>query len=280
MGPTWQVPEFAGPGTADSHILAPKEEWNRLTAGASSGSDALFGQIMRVEMYDLAEEKGEEWIMSKSVHVEPEFRIRTCNAGGELGQIRKPEKENENRKYWPRKERVREIEQPKAEAEQQEPQVPEATADTGQQKVDIATLWSELCRLTVNPDPQHRQAFLNHLFTAEGIVVREAFSIVSTDDEGIAEPIEGVIGFAGEDYLVEYLVEFTWSWVEESDILTHLKRLSKCKRSRSILISASDFSQSAIERCREALPRKVVILWPMGDVAKGAKKKRDVLLRF
>ena len=68
MGPTWQVPEFAGPGTAVTHILWPlKEEWNRLTAGASSGSNALFGQVVRVEMYDLAEEKGEDWIMSKSV---------------------------------------------------------------------------------------------------------------------------------------------------------------------------------------------------------------------
>jgi restriction system protein len=132
----------------------------------------------------------------------------------------------------------------------------------------IAALKAELFALFAEKDPRLRgkalEGILNRLFTAEEILVREAFTLCGSDREGVVEQIDGVIEL--DNHLC--FVEVKW-WekpVGVPEVSQHMMRVFLRAESRAIVISASDFTASAVTTCKEALAQKVVSLCTLQEL--------------
>lgn len=99
---------------------------------------------------------------------------------------------------------------------------------------------------------------LNRLFRASGILVREAFARVGEPGEGVLEQIDGVIEIDGQIYLVEM------KWLKKNvglqDVSQHLGRILLRGDCKGIIISYTDYTPAAINECKNALTRAVVVL--------------------
>lgn len=120
---------------------------------------------------------------------------------------------------------------------------------------------SDLFELFAETDAKKRgkmlEDVLNRLFAAQGISVKEAFTRLGNDNEGVVEQIDGVIELDGH----LYFVEMKW-WKDPigvPQISEHLVRVYGRAESRAIILSASEFTEPAICLCREALVQKVVV---------------------
>jgi hypothetical protein len=108
------------------------------------------------------------------------------------------------------------------------------------------------------------EGILNRLFEANDIPVREAFKSAGQEGEGTAEHIEGVIEINGRSYLVE----MKW-WnkpVGSQHVAPHLVRVFNRGYSGGVLVSSSNFTQSAITICREALPHRAAMLCELEEI--------------
>jgi hypothetical protein len=108
------------------------------------------------------------------------------------------------------------------------------------------------------------EGVLNSLFQVYGILIREAFALTGNDGEGVIEQIDGVIGIDGQ----LYLIEMKW-WdkpIGVPEISQHLVRVFCRAESRAIIISASNFTGPAVNRCKDALQQKVVILCTLQEI--------------
>lgn len=116
--------------------------------------------------------------------------------------------------------------------------------------------------------PQERgrllETALNNLFQAYGVLVRNSFHLVGEAGEGIVEQIDGVIELAG----VLYFVEMKWyrDPVGKPQISEHLVRLMSRSEVRGIFISASDYTQPAVQTVREFLQHKVLVLSTLEEI--------------
>lgn len=132
------------------------------------------------------------------------------------------------------------------------------------------------------------EGVLNSLFSAYGILVREAFTVKGACSEGIIEQIDGLVEL--DNFF--YLVELKW-WNKPlgvGEVAQHLVRVyNRGMQVRGIFISYSKFTQPAITSCTEALQRgNVVILCNLqeivnlfeneGDLKKWLKEKVEVAL--
>jgi restriction system protein len=102
------------------------------------------------------------------------------------------------------------------------------------------------------------EGVMNRLFKAEGLLVRDAFTLSDPSGKGIFEQIDGVIQFDGS----LYLVELKW-WsdpIGPGDVAQHMVRVHSRGHSRGIFISTSRFTPAAIQTCREALARSPFVL--------------------
>jgi restriction system protein len=119
---------------------------------------------------------------------------------------------------------------------------------------------------------------LNNLFAAYGILVHEAFHIVGECGEGIVEQIDGVIGLKG----VLHFVEMKWyeAPVGKGEISEHLVRLISRAEARGIFISASGYTEPAIQTAREFLQHKVVILADLQEIVRLLEQQGDLDLLF
>lgn len=124
------------------------------------------------------------------------------------------------------------------------------------------TVKKDLSALFAISDPQKRgkllEGVLNRLFALDGISVRESITIKGSDEGNIVEQVDGVISLDG----ALYLVEMKW-WnkaIGVPEITQHLSRLFLRGDVRGIYISASDYTSTAVNTCREALTKKTVIL--------------------
>ena len=120
----------------------------------------------------------------------------------------------------------------------------------------------DLNRLFAMRNSQERgrllEGVLNRLFSAAGILVREAFSRVGEQEEGVVEQIDGVIEIDGDIYLVE--MKWRNRPVGVEDVSRHLVRVFTRSASRGLFISYSDYTGPAVETCRESLSKVVVAL--------------------
>ncbi|MCM2324798.1 MAG: restriction endonuclease [Oligoflexia bacterium] len=102
------------------------------------------------------------------------------------------------------------------------------------------------------------EAILNRLFTISGIAVREAFTLKGDEGTGIVEQIDGVVQIDG----ALYLVEMKW-WAEPlgpGDVAQHQVRVFNRSQSRGFFISASGYTEAAIQTCRTSLANAVFVL--------------------
>ncbi len=147
-----------------------------------------------------------------------------------------------------RKQRLKE-EQPKREEAQR-------------QKKELADVKKDLFSLFNESNPHKRgkalEGVLGRLFKASGILIRDAFTLVGSQGEGIVEQIDGVVEIDGQ----LYLVEMKW-WNEPLGVdvvAQHLVRLFSRGQAHGIFISNSGYTEPAIAMCKDALQNKVVLL--------------------
>jgi restriction system protein len=134
-------------------------------------------------------------------------------------------------------------------------------------KEELLSIKSDLFSLFGMTDPQKRGKFLegvlNRFFALNGILIREAFTLVS-DGHGIVEQIDGVIEIDG----VRYLVEMKW-WQKPlgaPEVAPHLVRVYGRGHAGGLIISNSGFTDAAIQSCKEALAQKVIILCELHEM--------------
>jgi restriction system protein len=104
---------------------------------------------------------------------------------------------------------------------------------------------------------------LNRLFAAYGIQVREAFTL-RLDSTGAVEQVDGVVELGGH----LYLVEMKW-WnapLGPGETAHHLVRVFSRDGARGIFISASGYTEAAIEQYRQALRQRVVFMMTLEEI--------------
>ena len=116
--------------------------------------------------------------------------------------------------------------------------------------------------------PQERgkklEIVLNDLFDAYGILIQEAFHLVGEQGEGIVEQIDGVIELKGDLYFVE--MKWFQARVGKAEIAEHLVRLMSRAEGRGIFISASDYTEPAVQVAREFLQHKILIMATLEEI--------------
>ena len=115
---------------------------------------------------------------------------------------------------------------------------------------------------------------LNRLFEINEILVRESFRRTGEPGEGVIEQIDGVVELEGEVYLVEM------KWLQDAvgvgDVSRHLVRIYHRGSSRGIFISATDFTLPALDVCREALQKTLVVLCTLEELTRLLEQEKDL----
>jgi restriction system protein len=147
-----------------------------------------------------------------------------------------------------------------------------------QRRAKQKTIRANLLSLFAESNKQKRgkalEGVLNSLFNAGGILVREAFTVVGLEGEGVVEQIDGVIELDNE----LYLVEMKW-WDKPlgvGDVSQHLVRVFFRDCARGIFISAAGYTEPAITTCRDALQKSVVVLCNLEEIVLLLEKEEDL----
>ena len=130
--------------------------------------------------------------------------------------------------------------------------------------------------------PQERgkklEIALNNLFDAYSVLIRKAFHLVGDMGEGIVEQIDGVIELKGALYFVE--MKWYRDPVGKPEISEHLVRLMSRAEVRGIFISASDYTEPAIQTVREFLQHKVLVLVTLAELVRLLELQNDLVEFF
>ena len=86
--------------------------------------------------------------------------------------------------------------------------------------------------------------------------------------------IDGVIELDGEYYLVE--VKFLSEPVSVNDVSRHLVRVFNRDSSRGIFISATHYSEAALETCKDSLTKAVVVLCMLEEIVHLLEREGDL----
>jgi restriction system protein len=132
----------------------------------------------------------------------------------------------------------------------------------------LETIKNDLCALFASENPRKRglklEEVVNRLFKTSGILVRESFRLTGEEGQGIIEQVDGVIDLDGEIYLVE--MKWLKDKVGVGDVSQHLVRVFTRGSSRGVFISATDYTDPALQTCKDALSRSVVILCTVQEI--------------
>lgn len=153
----------------------------------------------------------------------------------------------------------------------------EAKAAQEKQK-KLEAIKGDLCALFASTDPRERglalEEVVNRLFDTSGMLVRESFRRTGEQGQGIIEQIDGVIDLDGEIYLVEM------KWLKDkagvSDVSQHLVRIFTRGSSRGVFISATEYTDPALQICKEALAKAVVILCSVQEIVMLLERSGDL----
>lgn len=138
-------------------------------------------------------------------------------------------------------------------------------------KKDLFALFSET---NAHKRGKALETILNNLFNSFDILVRESFTLKGDNGEGIVEQIDGVIELDGHIYLVE----MKW-WdkpIGKGEVSQHLVRLFSRGDARGVFISASKYTDAAVNICKEALNTKVVILSDLNEIVFALEQEKDI----
>lgn len=146
---------------------------------------------------------------------------------------------------------------------------------------------TRLYALFTNQNAQSRglalERVLNDLFRLHSILVKENFRLRKTNINGTIEQIDGVVEFDGH----MFLVEMKW-YVEPlgvGEVSPHLVRMFSRGDASGIFISASGYTEPALEQIKVALVQKTVFCIDLqelvelvdidGDLPEMLRKKRQ-----
>ncbi|SFH92129.1 restriction endonuclease [Planctomicrobium piriforme] len=142
----------------------------------------------------------------------------------------------------------------------------------------IESIKNELYALFGEENPRARgkklEGILNRWFAEAGIGVRKAFEVVDPDGAGIVEQVDGVIDLNGH----LCFVEMKW-WkdpVGVAEISQHMMRVFLRAETRAILISASEYTETAVASCRQALTQKAVTLCTLQELVTVLERQANI----
>jgi restriction system protein len=139
---------------------------------------------------------------------------------------------------------------------------------TQEKRKELEVIKRDICALFASENPRKRglvlEEIFNRLFKTSGILIRESFHRTGEEGQGIIEQIDGVISLDGEIYLVEM------KWLKDKagvdDVSRHLVRVFTRGSSRGIFISATEYTDPALDTCKDALSKAVVILCSVEEI--------------
>jgi len=111
------------------------------------------------------------------------------------------------------------------------------------------------------------ESVLNRLLKASDMLVREAFTLTGDQSRGVVEQIDGIVEIDGHLYLVE--VKWWGDRLGPGDVAQHQVRVFNRGQARGIFISASGYTDAAIQACRESLHRAPFVLCELEEIVKG-----------
>jgi restriction endonuclease Mrr len=142
---------------------------------------------------------------------------------------------------------------------------------------ELESVNRELCKLFAVQNPQERgkmlEGVLNRLFAAHGVLVREAFERRNAEGDCL-EQIDGVIEFDSHLYFVE--MKWTAAATSRSDISNHLVRVYHRGSSRGLFISASGYSEAALDVSTESLQKIVFTLCTLQEFVLVLDRQADL----
>ncbi len=130
------------------------------------------------------------------------------------------------------------------------------------------TVKRDLKRLFGLQDPAARgkqlERVMNQMFDTEGILIREAFTVAAPDSQRVVEQVDGVVAIDGTLYLVE--IKWHRERIDKGEISSSLVNVFSRGDVHLIVVSASGFTEGAVEVCKEALRDKVVVLTQLEEI--------------
>jgi restriction system protein len=167
----------------------------------------------------------------------------------------------------------REEERKKRQAEQQA-----KLYEIEQRRKELSAIKADLFSLLRESDSHKRgkalEGVLNRLFNVYGIILREAFTLKGSEGEGIIEQIDGVAEIDGE----LYLVEMKW-WnkaLGPGEVSQHLVRVFNRGHARGIFISGSNYTDAALNTCKESLGKTVIVLCLLEEIFFLLEQEKDL----
>jgi hypothetical protein len=144
---------------------------------------------------------------------------------------------------------------------------------------EIASIRMTLFSMFGMDNPQRRgvelERVLNRLFRCYGILLREDFKLRMDEVRGVVEQIDGVIELDGNVYLVEM------KWESEplgrDKVSSHLVRVFNRGHSRGILISASGYTEPAVQTCKESLHHAPFCLCLLEEIVFMLEQEADLM---
>ncbi len=145
-------------------------------------------------------------------------------------------------------------------------------------KSKISQIMSTFDSLITEKNSQKRgkllENVLNDIFSLHGIAIREAFTVIGGDGEGVVEQIDGAIEVNGEVYIVEMK---WWSKpIGKAEISPHIVNVFSRGAGRGLFISASGYTKPAITTVKEALQHKVLIMCELREIITFVEQDRDL----
>jgi restriction system protein len=124
-----------------------------------------------------------------------------------------------------------------------------------------AAIRTRLAALSGIPDARQRgimlEGVLNDLFRLDGISVRDSFTV--TNDEGhVGEQVDGLIALDGQLILVE--MKWHAEPIGRDKLSSHLVRVYNRAEVQGLFVSASGFTQPAIDDAERMLTDRVMVL--------------------
>ncbi|HWQ43583.1 MAG TPA: restriction endonuclease [Desulfosporosinus sp.] len=147
-----------------------------------------------------------------------------------------------------------------------------------EKKEKLEAIKKEFYALFAMTNPQKRgkllEGVLNRFFDAEGILIREAFTLEGAQGEGVLEQIDGVIEIDGNLFLVE--MKWWDTVLGVGEVAQHIVRVYSRGHARAIFISSSGFTGPAISECKEALRDKVIVLCKLEELVMLLEQGKDI----
>lgn len=169
------------------------------------------------------------------------------------------------------------IEREKERQERLEPQR-RAMEERAKRKVMLAEIRAQFFALFAEQNPHKRgkaiETVLNRYFRFSRILISEAIELKGDAGAGIIEQIDGVIQLRGQLFLVEM------KWEKETlgreKIASHLVRVFGRNLAGGIFVSNSEYSEAAVQDCREALRQKTIVLCRLEELVHVIDRDADL----